>query len=156
MEHSFRIPAKYLRERYVLLALVAVVFSAGAVFVGVLTTEVAAFGVLSVVIVELLVYPLFKLRVWVTLSSEGVQARHFFGGRRALVEWRTPVEVRDYWPPKGERGVALYRVGPGAQPETFHSAFIPNAILWSKEFRASLACLAPQDHPLSQWVARDA
>jgi hypothetical protein len=148
---TFRMPASYLRRQCALLtAFSAVGVLLWATFGQVGPQAGAAFAGL-VLLAFLAVYPLLRLRVWVTLSGAGMQGRGILGDRRALIAWSEPVTVEEYTPRRGAPGVRVSRFNSRGGQRGFHSMFIPYPILRDSSFRAALVRVAPSDHPLLTW-----
>jgi hypothetical protein len=148
MERTFRMPRKDLLNAYCLFAVTGAFAAVAAAGLGWVTPREATQAIALVVTALLLVYPVFSRRVWVTVSSRGIQGRTFLGIRRRLVRWTHPVEVRPYEPSEGPRGIALFLLRPDGRPRLLHAAFIPEPILRSSEFQAALTAFAPSGHPL--------
>ncbi|MDR7332706.1 hypothetical protein [Roseateles asaccharophilus] len=149
-EQTFRMPASYLLRQCALMAAV----SAVGVFVwakfGRVGTQAAPFAGL-VLLAFFLVYPLLRLRVWVTLSGAGIQGRGILGDRRALIAWSEPVIVEAHTQRRGAPGVRVFLFNGRGGRRLFHSLFIPHPILRDSNFRAALALVAPSNHPLLSW-----
>ena len=155
-EHLFRLPASHVRQQFVILASATAVGALALVVLGGWSYTLAIQTVALVVVAELLVYPISTRRVRLSLSRKGIQGRTFIGSRRPLLSWSEIVVVRHHWLPKGEQGLALYRVRRNGKARRFHSVFVPIALVKDHRFRESLLKLAPQQHPLVLWYPQPA